>query len=97
MDKSGLIEQVLDRYNTTYNTNKHSWQDIHCPNQEGHAHGDKNPSCRLNLTLGLVKCMGCDLVGDGYNIVMTIEHVDFLQAKEQLGAVYEPQESTWII
>ena len=96
-DKGELIEQVLDRYGTRFNPARSGWQSIMCPNEAAHAHGDRNPSCRLNLTLGLVKCNACDLVGDGYNVVMTIEEVDFKGAKGQLGTVFEKIESDWII
>ena len=96
MDKSGLMEETLDRYNTRYNPTRNGWQSIHCPNQAGHAQGDKNPSCRLNLTLGLARCMGCDLNGDAYNIIMLIEGIDFLTAKQRAGTVYAAIESDYL-
>jgi len=97
MDKPDLMEKVLDRYGIRFKPNHAGWQGIQCPDEAAHAHGDKNPSCRLNITLGLVRCMGCDLVGDGYNVMMTIENIDFLAAKEQLGKVRVEEESDWII
>ena len=95
-DKGAVMEQVLDRYGTRFNPTRSGWQSIRCPNQDAHAQGDRNPSCRLSLTLGLARCMGCDLNGDGYNIVMLIENVDFVTAKKQLGEVYVPVESDYL-
>ena len=54
-DKGALMEQVLDRYNIRFNPTKSGWQSIRCPNQDAHAQGDRNPSCRVSLTLGFAR------------------------------------------
>ena len=97
VDKSELVQDTLDKAGIRYNPTRNGWQPIQCPNEAGHANGDRNPSCRLNLQLGLVKCHGCDLVGDAYNIVMKIEGIDFVTAKGRIGGVVEAVESDWII
>ena len=88
---------MLDRYDVRYQQHRSGWQSVRCPNEFGHARGDENPSARLNLTLGLLTCMGCELNGDAYTVVMVVEGVDFLAAKEQLGNPEVHKESDWII
>ena len=95
-DKPGLMEQTLDRYNIRYNPTRSGWQSIHCPNQAGHAQGDRNPSCRLNMTHGLAKCNACELNGDAYNVIMLIEGIDFREAKARIGGVYVEAESDYL-
>lgn len=97
MDKSELMIAVMDRYGVRYKPSYNGWQSVHCPNEDGHVHGDKNPSGRLNLTLGGYTCMGCDMKGDGYNLLMEMENLTFPQAKEQLGSTYVPIESDYLI
>lgn len=97
MDKSELIEQVLDRYDIRFKGSYNGWQSIRCPNERGHVHGDKNPSARVNLTVGMFACMGCELKGDGYSLLMEIEGLTFLEAKEQLGSVYVPKEQDFLL
>lgn len=97
MDKSDLIEKVLDQYGVRFRAERSGWQSIQCPNEMGHAHGDRNPSARLNMTLGLMRCLGCDLSGDGYNVIMHIEGVNFLKAKSILGGVEQRKDAEWLI
>jgi hypothetical protein len=97
MDKSELLEKVLDRYGTQFNPGRAGWQSIHCPNELGHAKGDENPSARVNLTIGMARCLGCGLSGDGYNIIMAVEDIDFKAALEALGSIAQKQESMWLI
>jgi hypothetical protein len=89
--------QVLDTYQVDFRWNAAGWQSVSCPNEFGHANYDQNPSARLNLTLGLMRCMGCDLNGDAYTVVMTVEGVDFLAAKARLGNPYPVKEEDWLI
>lgn len=97
MDKSELLEQVLDRYDIRFKPSYNGWQSVRCPNEAAHVHGDRNPSARANLQYGMFACMGCELKGDGYSILMEIEDLTFLEAKEQLGSVYVPIESDYIL
>jgi hypothetical protein len=85
IDKSELMIQTLDRYEIRYNPGRNAEQSIHCPNQDGHARGDKRPSCSLNLGKGVLFCQGCGLSGDAYSVIMQIEGIDFKQVTEQLG------------
>ncbi|MDA2926324.1 AAA family ATPase [Acidobacteria bacterium AH-259-G07] len=39
-----------------------------CPRHEQHAHGDRNPSCSVNIDKGLLKCFTCALEGNVYQI-----------------------------
>jgi hypothetical protein len=96
VDKGELMIGVLERYDVRYADHRSGWQSVRCPNEYGHAHGDENPSARLNLTLGLMTCMGCDLNGDGYNVVMSIENVGFKEALELAGKVEREEESDWL-
>ena len=98
VDKSELMEAVLDRYNVRFNPAKSGWQPIRCPNEAGHTHGDSNPSCSLHLGFGSVNCHGCGLKGDGYSVLIEVEGITFKQAAEQLGGVnVEEEQSDWII
>lgn len=54
-----------------------SWQNTRCP-----FHSDRNPSARVNEEEGVFHCHVCDVSGDAYAVVMTVEHCDFLKAKE---------------
>ncbi len=97
-DKSQVMEAALDRYDVKYNAGRNGEQTISCPHELMHNHGDKNPSARVNLGKGVMYCMGCGLRGDGYNIIMAIEDVDFVKAQELLGKKQVgKRESTWII
>ena len=96
-DKTELLMSVLDRYEIRYNPNRNSEQSIHCPNQAGHARGDKRPSCSLNLGKAVLFCQGCGLCGDAYSVVMQIEGTTFLQVTEQLGKPRVIEESNFII
>jgi hypothetical protein len=97
MEKPDLMDKLLDEYGTQYNATRSGWQSIHCPNDAGHARGDKNPSARLNMDLGLLFCNGCGINGDAYNVLMEIKGVDFKAAKDELGGVAPAIESDWII
>ena len=96
MDKSELLEKVLDRYGVDYNSSRMGWQSVRCPNELGHARGDANPSARINVTVGMAKCMGCGISGDGYNIIMDVEGMDFKAAVKALGQVRGEEESMWL-
>ncbi len=96
-DKPELMVGILDEYDVRYNNHRAGWQSIRCPNDLGHANADQNPSARLNLTLGLIRCMGCDLNGDAYTLVMAVEGINFLAAKERLGNPDSKREENWII
>jgi len=97
MEKPELMEKILDDYDIRYNATRSGWQSVRCPNEAGHAHGDQHPSARLNMTLGLIRCMGCDLNGDAYNVLMLIKGCDFKAAKDELGGVSVAVESDWLI
>lgn len=89
--------QVLDRYGVKYFTGRSGWQSIRCPNTWGHARQDLTPSARANLTVGMFACMGCQLKGDGYSILMQIEGVGFPEAKTILGTVVDTAESEYLL
>ena len=95
--KTALMEAVLDRYGVRFSPTHSGWQSVRCPNIDGHANQDAHPSARLNLTLGLMRCLGCDLNGDGYNVVMAVESCDFRKAVEMLGNPETRVESDWVI
>ena len=96
MDKAELLEKVLDRYGVDFISTRSGWQSVRCPNELGHARGDENPRARINLTFGMAKCLGCGLSGDGYNIIMDVEGLDFKAAVKALGSVRQREESMWL-
>jgi hypothetical protein len=95
MDKSELLVKALDRYGVMFSPTRSGWQSVRCPNELGHAKGDENPSARINLTVGMAKCLGCGLSGDGYNVIMAVEDIAFKAALEALGSVAQRKESMW--
>jgi hypothetical protein len=97
MDKPELLLTVLDRYDVRFSQHRSGWQSVRCPNEFGHAHADQNPSARLNLTLGLIRCMGCDLNGDAYTLVMAVEGIPFREAADQIGSPTTKKEEDWLI
>lgn len=97
VDKTELMMGTLDRYDIRYNPNRNAEQSIHCPNLNGHARGDKRPSCSLNLGKAVLFCQGCGLSGDAYSIVMQIEGIDFKEVTEQLGKPLVITESDFLI
>jgi len=96
-DKTALLESVLDRYDVKFNGSRNGEQPIRCPNQDGHSHGDRRPSCSLNLGKGVLYCQGCGLSGDAYSVVMQIENIPFVQVTEQLGKPLVEIESDWLL
>ena len=96
MEKPELLEQLLDTLDVRYNPTRTGWQSVRCPNEAAHPHGDRHPSARYNSTIGIIKCMGCELNGDAYNVVMTIKGCDFKAAKDELGGVSVVPESDWL-
>lgn len=97
MDKPSLMLTVLDLYDVRFSQHRSGWQSVRCPNEFGHANYDQNPSARLNLTLGLMRCMGCELNGDAYTVLQVVENIDFLAAKEKLGNPETVTETDWLI
>lgn len=97
MDKSELMEAVLDRYNIHFKPTRSGWQPIRCPNELGHVHGDTNPSASLHLAYGAINCHACGLKGDAYSIIMDIEQLDFKSALELLGGTDVIEESDWVL
>ncbi len=49
-------------------------------------HAEKSPSFNVREETNRYKCFGCDASGDVYTFVQEIEHVDFVQAVENLAA-----------
>ena len=39
------------------------WRKIHCPNDNAHAHGDRNASAAVNVNSGHIECHACGLKG----------------------------------
>lgn len=96
IDKSELLMTALDRYDVRYNATRSGWQAVRCPNEFAHVHGDRNESASIHIGRGAFNCHACDLAGDGYNIVMGVEDVDFITAKEYLGGTEVVREDNWI-
>lgn len=64
----------------------------HCPNGDGHAHGDRNPS--LQLHADGFKCHGCGKHGDALDLVVLAEGCDLAEARRVVasfaGVPYAP-------
>lgn len=68
----------------------------HCPNAEGHSHGDRNPS--LQLHPDGFKCHGCGEHGDALDLVVLTEGCDLAEARRRVASfaheVYLPPRSS---
>jgi DNA primase len=49
-------------------------------------HAERSPSFNVREETGRYKCFGCSAAGDVFTFVQEIEHVDFVNAAEQLAA-----------
>lgn len=49
-------------------------------------HAEKSPSFSVNPELGVYYCFGCQARGDAITFVREVEHLDFVDAVEQLAA-----------
>lgn len=95
MDKTDLMIAALDRYDVRFVETRRGNQAVHCPS-EFHVHGDKNASAQVDLDKGLYLCHGCEMRGDGYNLVMFMEGVGFQEAKARLGSLSEVKQSDYL-
>ena len=85
IDKGKALADFLDTNGVRYKPTYMGWQSVSCPNTNGHVHGDRTPSARINLTHGGFACMGCGLSGDIYNLIMELNNCDFKQATQLIG------------
>lgn len=96
VDKTDLLERVLERYGAQYNRTRNGWQKLSCINEAAHMHGDRNPSASVHLIEGKYRCFGCDIYGDGFDLMLLLEGV---KADEVLAALeMKPGkvESDWL-
>ena len=49
-------------------------------------HAEKTPSFSVNGEEGLYYCFGCGAGGDAISFVQQVEHLEFAEAVERLGA-----------
>ncbi len=49
-------------------------------------HAERSPSFNVREETGRYKCFGCSAAGDVFTFVQEIEHIDFVNAAEQLAA-----------
>lgn len=96
VDKGELMMQLLDTYGVKYRPSYMGWQSVSCPNTDGHVHGDKNPSARINLTHGSLACMGCGLKGDAYSVLMSLAGISFKEAVQKMGSPLRIEESDFL-
>lgn len=70
------IEPVLDHYGVEYDPGKGGNQQVKCP-----FHDDTHASASVNLDKGLFNCYGCATSGDGIELLMDQEGLEFIAAK----------------
>ena len=95
-DKTELLINVLERFNTKYRRTHVGWQQVKCINETAHAHGDSNPSASANLPLGYFTCHACGLKGDGFSLMLELEG---MKAKEVLELFKQgsKKEESWLV
>src|SRR5215213_7944919 len=49
-------------------------------------HAERSPSFNVREETGRYKCFGCGAAGDAFTFVQEMEHVDFVNAVEQLAS-----------
>lgn len=97
IDKGAALAQFLDQHGVRYRSGYMGWQSVSCPNPNGHVHGDRTPSARVNLTHGGFTCMGCGLSGDVYSLIMELNRCGFKEATELIGSPVSLSESDYLI
>lgn len=60
----------------------HGWKPIRCP-----FHDDRAASASYNTTIQRFKCHACQVGGDGYDLIMEIEHCDFATALRRAESI----------
>lgn len=88
---------VLEHLGVRYRHPRWGWQQVHCPNDAGHRHGDTNPSASVNIALGKFHCHACDLHGDGFDLMRTLEQKNAPAVLAMLNMKGGKEESTWLI
>ncbi len=98
-DKPALLANVLERYGVHYQHTRIGWQPIRCIDSDAHPHGDRNPSASCNLSTGYYKCFGCDLSGDGFDLMLHLEGKRAAEALEVLSMdrPVEDGDDGWLI
>ena len=97
--KSEVLQRYLTEKGVDYHPARMGWQKVSCFSDEGHPHGDRNPSASVNLVTGHYHCFGCELAGDVYDLVMVLESLSYPEAKQRFGGdegKAPPPEPTWI-
>ena len=99
VDKGELLRAVLDHYGVQYSP-RTGWQSVHCFNNLAHSQNDRHASASAHVTLGRYKCHACDLSGDGWDLMLTVEGMKIKEAAQVLGFTVNgeppPEEETWI-
>ena len=95
-DKPEMLMQVLDQYDVDFKQHQCWWQSVRGKKGGAHTRGDENPSARVNLTIGMIACMACDLSGDAYTLLMVVEGIDFKEAADRIGSPNKTEED-WLI
>lgn len=85
VDKTELLELVLERYGARFRPGHSGWQSIHCINADGHPAGDRNPSASINLVFGYYWCFACGIQGDGFDLMRELEGVEPRDVPDALG------------
>jgi len=94
-DKRTLIEEVLDRHQVRFSRLRPGWQKVRCPS-EAHPRGDRNPSASVNLSIGQFRCFGCDLGGDGFDLMLELEDLRAVDVRATLDVASERKEPEWL-
>jgi len=90
------MEAVLDRYDARYSRTRTGWQKISCINEPGHMHGDRNPSASVNLTTGQYRCFGCEIGGDGFDLLFVLEGIKADKVNEALALERVDSGGDWL-
>ena len=76
------ITTILEHYGTFNVPDYGGWHAIKCP-----FHDDRRASASVNPDEGVFRCHACEIKGDAYAIVMSVEGVGFPEAKERVTQV----------
>lgn len=91
------MRRVLDRLDVRYHRTRWGWQQVRCPNQDAHRHGDKTPSASVSIALGRFYCHACDLHGDGFDLMLRLEGKEAKDVMTALEMTPGREESEWLI
>ena len=92
-NKTELLVRFLEERGVQFSPARTGYQQVRCFGAS-HPRGDRRKSASIDLTRGRYKCFSCDLSGDVFDLLHTLEGLTYSQALTTLGGVQSPTVAT---